>query len=139
MTCGSLIRPKKEWTNVGRSHVLKGRGGPNILSLSSGGENDATAAKVKIAIVAGFAGEETNDGHVFNDNSWEAGGMENGIADMRKRSVCSFGSLPKHNTCMIFGGEVDPSNKGHEGAGHFEQDVVLLDGTTGAMLENIRP
>jgi len=130
---------RKEWTNLGCSHVLKGRGGPNILSLSTGEEIDTTTTKVKIAIVAGFAGEETNDGHVFNNNSWEARGMDNGIADMRKRSVCAFGSLPKHNKCIIFGGEVDPSNKGHEGAGHFEKDVVVLDGTTGALLQNIKP
>mmetsp|Transcript_19305 Transcript_19305/g.34893 ORF Transcript_19305/g.34893 Transcript_19305/m.34893 type:complete len:365 (-) Transcript_19305:154-1248(-) len=126
----------KEWTNFGCSHVLKGRGGPNILSLSSGGETDSN--EVKIAVLAGFAGEETNDGHIFNNNSWEDQGMD-GIGDMRKRSVCSFGSLPKHNKCIIFGGEVDPSNKGHEGAGNFERDVVLLDGASGALLEAVKP
>ena len=43
-----------EWTSLGNSSLLKGRGGPNILSLKN--ENGA-----KIAVVAGFAGEETND------------------------------------------------------------------------------
>ncbi|KAL7537818.1 hypothetical protein ACHAXR_008102 [Thalassiosira sp. AJA248-18] len=118
----------REWTNLGCSNVLKGRGGPNILSLSDN----------KIAIVAGFAGEETNDGHIFNNNSWEAQGMD-GLADLRKRSVCCFGSLPQQNKCLIFGGEVDPSSLGHEGAGNFESDVALLDGTSGALLQIIKP
>ena len=130
-----------KWTNLGSSHVLKGRGGPNILSLSDDNDNNK-----KIAIVAGFAGEETNDGHVYNDSSssnnikaWEVDGMT-GLADMRPRSVCCFASLSQEvNKCVIFGGEVDPSQKGHEGAGGFERDVVILDGTSGAMLENIKP
>ncbi|KAL9191288.1 hypothetical protein ACHAXT_000994 [Thalassiosira profunda] len=117
-----------KWTSLGSSSLLKGRGGPNILSLAGN----------KIAIVAGFAGEETNDGHVFSNGSWEEKGMD-GLADMRKRSVCAFGCLPDINKCIIFGGEVDPSNRGHEGAGNFERDVVLLDGTTGALSEVVKP
>ena len=111
--------------------MLKGRGGPNILSLKN--ENGA-----KIAVVAGFAGEETNDGHIFTNDSWEAKGMET-LSDMRKRSVCSFGSLPKHNVCIIFGSEVDPSAKGHEGAGNFDRDLMIMDGTSGSLLEVIKP
>eukprot|EP00984_Skeletonema_dohrnii_P021604 scaffold10845_cov103-Skeletonema_dohrnii-CCMP3373.AAC.1 len=49
-----------KWTNLGVSHVLRGRGGPNILSL---------AHDEKIGIVGGFAGEETNDGHVYGISS----------------------------------------------------------------------
>ena len=122
----------KQWTALGSSHVLRGRGGPNILALSGDGDN------VKIAIVAGFAGEETNDGHIFNNDKWEEQGMD-GLSEMRKRSVCCFGSLPQQNKCLIFGGEVDPSAKGHEGAGGFERDLVVLNGTTGALIESIKP
>eukprot|EP00577_Skeletonema_sp_RCC1716_P021590 CAMPEP_0113420872 /NCGR_PEP_ID=MMETSP0013_2-20120614/27573_1 /TAXON_ID=2843 ORGANISM="Skeletonema costatum, Strain 1716" /NCGR_SAMPLE_ID=MMETSP0013_2 /ASSEMBLY_ACC=CAM_ASM_000158 /LENGTH=371 /DNA_ID=CAMNT_0000308407 /DNA_START=460 /DNA_END=1571 /DNA_ORIENTATION=+ /assembly_acc=CAM_ASM_000158 len=122
-----------KWTNLGVSHVLRGRGGPNILSL---------AHDKKIGIVGGFAGEETNDGHVYsisNDGgSWEEEGMK-GLEEMRPRSVCCFASLPMVNKCVIFGGEVDPSQKGHEGAGGFERDVVILDGMSGSVLENIKP
>lgn len=121
------------WTNLGCSQVLKGRGGPNILPLAGKDDSD-----VKIAIVAGFAGEETNDGHIFNNSSWEAQGMD-GLADLRKRSVCSFGALPHVDKCLIFGGEVDPSCKGHEGAGNFDSDVALLDGSTGALSQVIKP
>mmetsp|Transcript_14728 Transcript_14728/g.21839 ORF Transcript_14728/g.21839 Transcript_14728/m.21839 type:complete len:435 (+) Transcript_14728:48-1352(+) len=126
-----------KWTNLGVSHVLRGRGGPNILSL---------AHDKKIGIVGGFAGEETNDGHVYGisssddgvGSSWEEEGMK-GLEEMRPRSVCCFASLPMVNKCVIFGGEVDPSQKGHEGAGGFERDVVILDGTSGSVLENIKP
>ena len=121
----------EKWTSLGSS-ILRGRGGPNILSLSGGStaEDD-----VKIAIVAGFAGEETNDGHVYNKNAWEEKVME-GLADLRKRSVCSFGSFKSFS--FLFGGEVDPSNKGHEGAGGFANDIVILDGASGAVVENIK-
>ena len=61
------------------------------------------------------------------------------LSDMRKRSVCSFGSLPKHNACIVFGGEVDPSAKGHEGAGNFDRDLMIMDGTSGSLLEVIKP
>ena len=37
----------------------------------------------------------------------------------------------------LFGGEVDPSARGHEGAGGFANDVVLLDRRTGALLQTI--
>jgi hypothetical protein len=120
------------WRCLGASHLLKGRGGPNILSLSNG---------TKIGIVAGFAGEETNDGHVYDINklAWEEKGMEGGgFSNMRPRSVCCFATLSKNNTCIIFGGEVDPSQKGHEGAGGFENDVVVLDGSDGSVLEIIK-
>ena len=118
-----------QWSCLGTSHLLKGRGGPNILSLSNG---------TKIGIVAGFAGEETNDGHVYDVSklAWEEKGMEGGgLSNMRPRSVCCFASFKK---CIIFGGEVDPSQKGHEGAGGFENDVVVLDGIDGSIVEIIK-
>lgn len=120
------------WRCLGTSHLLKGRGGPNILSLSNG---------TKIGIVAGFAGEETNDGHVYDVSklAWEEKGMEGeGLSNMRPRSVCCFATLSKNNTCIIFGGEVDPSQKGHEGAGGFENDAVVLDGSDGSVMEIIK-
>ena len=122
-----------KWSNLGCSHMLRGRGGPNILQLSSDGKDET-----RLAIVAGFAGEETNDGHIFNNGSWDEKEMD-GLANLRKRSVCAFGSFPQLNKCIIFGGEVDPSNLGHEGAGGFARDVVILDGKTGALDEVIKP
>lgn len=118
-----------KWTSLGNS-VLKGRGGPNILSLSNTNESD----DVKIAIVAGFAGEETNDGHIYNNNKWEEKEMV-GLENLRKRSVCAFGSLKGFG--FLFGGEVAESTRGHEGAGGFANDLVILDKESGALIETI--
>lgn len=109
------------------SSILRGRGGPNILSLSNTNESD----DVKIAIVAGFAGEETNDGHIYNNIKWEEKEMS-GLENLRKRSVCAFGSLKEYG--FLFGGEVAESTRGHEGAGGFANDIVILDGETGALV-----
>jgi len=118
-----------KWTSLGNS-VLRGRGGPNILSLSNTNESD----DVKIAIVAGFAGEETNDGHIYSNNKWEENEMT-GLENLRKRSVCAFGSLKGFG--FLFGGEVAESTRGHEGAGGFANDLVILDKESGALIETI--
>mmetsp|Transcript_2158 Transcript_2158/g.3290 ORF Transcript_2158/g.3290 Transcript_2158/m.3290 type:complete len:347 (-) Transcript_2158:136-1176(-) len=114
------------WSSLGTSRLLRGRGGPNLLKL----QND------QLAVVAGFAGEETNDGHVFSlkSNEWAPKLIE-GLADMRPRSVNVAASACKG--CIIFGGEVDPSSKGHEGAGGFTNDVVILDSATGNHVQSI--
>uniref|UniRef100_A0A7S4JKK6 Uncharacterized protein n=1 Tax=Odontella aurita TaxID=265563 RepID=A0A7S4JKK6_9STRA len=62
-----------------------------------------------------------------------------GLKDVRPRSVCVSAYLPTSKTAVIFGGEVDPSDRGHEGAGGFENDVLLLDSATGAFQERIAP
>ena len=118
---------KKTWHNLGKSNLLRGRGGPNLLHLKSD----------RLAVIAGFAGEETNDGHAYDlkQGAWETSAL-GGLTDLRPRSVCIAISLPG-DKALIFGGEVNPSDLGHEGAGGFENDVAVLDGTTGALLSSI--
>ena len=118
------------WTDLGASAKLRGRGGANLIQLDGGN---------RLAVVAGFAGEETNDGHIFDvaQSTWEAEGMS-GLAELRPRSVCVSAYVPSKGVAVVFGGEVDPSDRGHEGAGGFEDDVVILDGKTGAFKEAIR-
>ena len=118
---------KSTWHNLGKSELLRGRGGPNLLHLKSD----------RLAVVAGFAGEETNDGHAYDlsKSTWETAVL-GGLADLRPRSVCVAISLPA-GKALIFGGEVNPSDLGHEGAGGFENDVVILDGNSGALLSTI--
>lgn len=120
----------KTWHNLGESHHLRGRGGPTFLPLSSG---------KSLGVVAGFAGEETNDGHLFeiDTEKWAENSLSKDLEGLRPRSVCIGGSFPGAGVSVIFGGEVDPSAKGHEGAGGFENDIVLLDETTGKHLETI--
>ena len=45
--------------------------------------------------------------------------------DFRKRSVFGHAAVGEH--IVVFGGEVDPSERGHEGAGGFCNDVMVLD------------
>jgi Galactose oxidase, central domain len=119
------------WHNMGASK-LRGRGGPNLVSLDSGR---------KLAVVAGFAGEETNDGQRFDvvQGVWEDKLLcpTAELHGLRPRSVCTSASFPSLGVAIVFGGEVDPSHKGHEGAGGFENDVVILDEQTGEYQETI--
>lgn len=110
------------WENLGRTPLLKGRGGPNLLPLASGS---------MVGVVAGFAGEETADGHAFDlaTNKWQDSGLA--LEGMRPRSVCISASFPSVGKTVVFGGEVDPSDLGHMGAGGFENDIVVLDEKTG--------
>lgn len=106
---------------------LRGRGGPNFCHLSH-----------KLLVVAGFAGEETRDAQVFDlaTHSWQEPVLE--CSDLRPRSVCvacsmsSSDASAKEDDCVVlFGGEVNPSDRGHEGAGGFANDVVVVSTTDG--------
>lgn len=118
------------WHNMGTSHFLRGRGGANLIPLASG---------TKLAVVAGFCGEETNDGHCFDvaTGQWDEAPLTPLLDGLRPRSVCVSGAFPSTRFAVIFGGEVDPSAKGHEGAGGFENDVLILDEKSGMYLERI--
>ena len=120
----------RTWHGLGSSQYLRGRGGATLLPLDSG---------KSLGVVAGFAGEETNDGHLFDvsEGAWAGDSVNDGLKGLRPRSVCIGGSFPGAGVSVIFGGEVDPSAKGHEGAGGFENDVVLLEESTGKLLETI--
>jgi len=119
-----------EWHSLGASPLLKGRGGPNLLCLGP------SKSCERIAVIAGFAGEETNDGHAYHlaQQRWEPAVLS-GLSELRPRSVCAAATLRDY--AVLFGGEVDPSARGHEGAGGFANDVVLLDRRTGALLQTI--
>jgi hypothetical protein len=111
---------------------LRGRGGPNLLPLAGG---------TKVGVVAGFAGEETCDGQVYDVASgvWEDSGAfaAQKLAGMRPRSVCASASFPSAGIAVIFGGEVNPSDRGHEGAGGFANDLVVLNELDGSLLETV--
>lgn len=115
------------WENLGTSSFLKGRGGANFLPLNSGS---------KLGVIAGFCGEESNDGHMLDvaSGKWEETALTPLLQGLRPRSVCVSGSFPSTGLSVIFGGEVDPSAKGHEGAGGFENDVTVLDEKSGKYL-----
>jgi len=115
------------WHDLGTAPLLKGRGGPNFLPFAS---------ESKLGVVAGFVGEESNDGQFFfmDTQTWDDGDLNQQLEGLRPRSVSISASFPSVGVSTIFGGEVDPSDKGHEGAGAFENDLVLLEESSGKYL-----
>ena len=161
------------WTQLPSPEGLRGRGGASFeASAGRGGDDAATAT---LAVVAGFAGEETNDIRIFSPSA--AAWSEPASTEwLRERSVASsFALAPSsflagsgkvaaaaaaaaaaagtaaggggggkdtiqekkgndndERVVVVFGGEVDPSSKGHEGAGSFANDVVAVRARSGA-------
>lgn len=140
------------WTELGKSHLLLGGAGPALLSLNkTPGNYDSRIAVITAA--AGGGGEDDDhrsnnnnnkatttkmmmDGHIYSAStaSWELNGLFSSDDDilcnnkLSKRSASCFGSFPKLNRCLIFGGKVDSSSS-------FENDIIILDGTSGAILD----
>ena len=91
-------------------------------------------------VVAGFCGHELNDVHSFDTatQQWrrEAEGQ------FSARSVCPHAVITHPQTgqphLVVFGGELSPSARGHEGAGNFGNDVLAFpvqpDGRVGAAI-----
>ena len=125
---------KGGWKGWGEG-LLKGRGGACLVTLKNG-----------LGVVGGFAGEETNDGQLFwvgegeregeREEGWAKEKIE-GLEEMRPRSVCVGGEMGGMGMAIIFGGEVNASAKGHEGAGGFENDIIILDGEKGGMVGRV--
>eukprot|EP00301_Raphidiophrys_heterophryoidea_P014582 c23007_g1_i1.p1 GENE.c23007_g1_i1~~c23007_g1_i1.p1 ORF type:complete len:330 (+),score=69.21 c23007_g1_i1:50-1039(+) len=110
-----------EWTALPASPDIKERGGASAASVGN-----------SIVILGGFCGHELGDIHVFD------------VATSTWRSVTQSQLTPPRSvagTCTlwgkacIFGGEVAPSSKGHQGAGNFLNQLVLFDPTTDAVQE----
>lgn len=95
----------------------KGRGGPG-LAVTRG----------KIWVVYGFAGKEADDVHCFDpvQNEWTQ--VETVGEKPTARSVFSTVGVGKY--IIICGGEVDPSDLGHLGAGKFSPESYSLDTET---------
>jgi hypothetical protein len=118
---------KNTWHTLSPSSLLQGRGGANFLPFAS---------STIVGVVGGFAGQESNDGHLFDleTQQWQEQDINLKLTGLRPRSVCVSASFPSLGVSVIFGGEVDPSEKGHEGAGGFENDLVLLEEKTGTYI-----
>ncbi|CAJ1958105.1 unnamed protein product [Sphenostylis stenocarpa] len=95
----------------------KGRGGPGLA-----------VAQGKIWVVYGFSGEEMDDVHCFDPahETWTQ--VETSGLKPTARSVFCTHSNGKH--IIVYGGEIDPSDQGHMGAGQFSGEVYALDTET---------
>ncbi|KAI3465542.1 hypothetical protein Pfo_022205 [Paulownia fortunei] len=95
----------------------KPRGGPGL-----------TAVLGKIWVVYGFSGVELDDVHYFDPNEGKWVQVETSGDKPTARSVFSTVGVGKY--VFIYGGEIDPSDLGHLGAGKFSGEVYTLDTET---------
>ncbi|KAK6116307.1 hypothetical protein DH2020_049934 [Rehmannia glutinosa] len=108
----------KEWVEFplpGES--VKPRGGPGLAAVLG-----------KIWVVYGFSGEELDDVHYFDPNEGKWVQVETNGEKPTARSVFSTLGIGKY--IFIYGGEIDPSDLGHLGAGKFSKEVYALDTET---------
>ncbi len=98
-----------------------GRGGATL---------EATTDGKSLWLVGGFAGHETRDvlRYDVRAETWARAPSE----WLRPRSVAA--SFSVGGVIFVFGGEVSPSDRGHEGAGGFADDLIAFDAATGAPL-----
>ncbi|KAM7271945.1 hypothetical protein ACFE04_031159 [Oxalis oulophora] len=101
-----------QYPNAGDN--CKGRGGPGFA-----------VAQEKIWVVYGFAGSEMDDVHSFDPISQTWTQVETSGEKPTARSVFSTAVIGKY--VIVYGGEIDPSDLGHMGAGKFSGDVYALD------------
>jgi hypothetical protein len=85
-------------------------------------------AQGKIWVVYGFSGVEMNDVHCFDpiQGTWTQ--VDTSGEKPSARSVFSTVGIGKY--IIISGGEVDPSDLGHLGAGKFASEAYALDTDT---------
>mmetsp|Transcript_25586 Transcript_25586/g.67038 ORF Transcript_25586/g.67038 Transcript_25586/m.67038 type:complete len:343 (-) Transcript_25586:164-1192(-) len=98
----------------------RGRGGPGVAHVAT------PAPAGSVVVLAGFAGEETSDMYVYDvrSNTWRDVALTGD--SFIPRSV--FAMTPAGpDSVLVFGGEVGESARGHEGAGDFGADTLLVD------------
>jgi hypothetical protein len=112
------------WSELPSSADITGRGGPGF-QVGSDGES--------LVVSSGYSGQENNDIHIFSliTNEWKQI-----PSDYRPRSVCPTSSvtLSGQSFMILYGGEVSPSDHGHEGAGDFASDLISINTTSSAAL-----
>ncbi|KAH6756905.1 Galactose oxidase/kelch repeat superfamily protein [Perilla frutescens var. hirtella] len=92
----------------------KPRGGPGLVAILG-----------KIWVVYGFSGEELDDVHCFHpeEGSW----VEVETCGHKPTARSVFSTLGVGKYIFVYGGEIDPSDLGHLGAGKFSGEVYVLD------------
>lgn len=95
----------------------KGRGGPGLV-----------VAQGKIWVVYGFSGAEMDDVHCFDPATGKWTQVETSGEKPSARSVFSIIGTGRY--IILYGGEIDPSDLGHLGAGKFSSELYSLDTET---------
>ncbi|GMH12561.1 hypothetical protein Nepgr_014402 [Nepenthes gracilis] len=107
----------RKWIQFPEARNCRGRGGPGLA-----------VTQEKVWVVYGFAGEEMDDVHCFDLVKKEWSEVETTGEKPSPRSVFSTVVVGKY--IFIYGGEVDPSDLGHLGAGKFSGEAYALDTET---------
>lgn len=116
----------KAWTALPTGDgQIAGRGGAGFMASTDG---------KYLFVVGGFAGKEMNDVYRYDIEAQTMSTIyeqddDQATNPLRPFSVSCGGVL--HGLIHYFGGEVNPSQKGHEGAGGFSNKVQVLNGVTG--------
>ena len=117
----------KTWTKLPDHEEIDGRGGAGFVAVP---EHEM------LYVIGGFAGKEMNDVFQYNLRTqvWQTVYLH-GTEDNKIRPFSvSCGGVLNGDLIVFFGGEVDPSAKGHEGAGGFSNDCQFFSGKTGKFL-----
>lgn len=95
------------------------------------------AAAGSLWVLGGFTGSEASDVHRFDlrANAWEEVPARGDAVRFSARSVfarashssCAAAACGHRDHILVFGGEVDPCDQGHAGAGQFADDLCCLD------------
>jgi len=115
------------WHKLPSSDLLKPRGGPALAVTNTSGKQG------KLYVHGGYNGTELDDLWVFDSHllSWSC--LSTSSAPNSEvpsaRSVHCLVNLKRDGKdyLFMFGGEKQPSSKGHEGAGLYHDDAFLLD------------
>jgi len=105
---------------------------PSSPSLVPRGGASFAAVGRSLVVLGGFCGHELGDIHVFDvdAHTWRE---VQGKLLVPPRSVAATCVLD--GKVCVYGGEVAPSAKGHQGAGNFLDQVVLYDPTNDSLEE----
>jgi len=77
-------------------------------------------------VISGFTGEENRDVHCYSISKDEWTKLADFPEHLVSRSVAASCALPSLGLIVVFGGEIAPSNRAHEGAGDFTNEVICL-------------
>ena len=120
------------WEELARHPTMRGRGGAGLAATRDGKQ---------LFVIGGFTGQENGEVYRFDvaQNTWEdlhVAQPDDASVKFTPRSVFGVG-CSRENHILVFGGEVDPSDLGHAGAGMFDNTLFSLDTRSGCRSWNV--
>ena len=96
------------WTQLPSSSAISGRGGAEFIALG----------RDKLLVLGGFSGKENSDVHAYDiaAQTWQQlASTTEAACSLTPRSVFTAAHVAAEHAVIVYGGEVDPSDKGHAG------------------------